>query len=192
MSLIPKAGASNVLSSVVLPGGANRGQATFLSKDPVFNAYPTYLLQAGKHIGTVASVGVNLPAVDSGVLPDVGNLIYFYFYYAVPSSSPTADPGLQVVMQTSDGFSRIATGVSQASGLNANGFNSYYVFLYPTDVTPPFDQGTLALRKVDIKYYGTSQVQRIYEFYPFVSGTNGSLQYFQFNYKTNPDSAFSL
>ena len=101
-----------VLSSVVLPGGANHGQATFLSKDPVFNVYPTYLLQAGKHVGVLPSVGVNLPTLNSGNLPSVGNLIYFYFYYAVPSGSPNADPGIRIVMQTSDGFSRIATGNS--------------------------------------------------------------------------------
>lgn len=192
MSLSPKAGASNVLSSVVLPGGANHGQATFLSKDPVFNVYPTYLLQAGKHVGVLPSVGVNLPTLNSGNIPSVGNLIYFYFYYAVPSGSPNADPGIRIVMQTSDGFSRIATGVSRATGLNANGFDSYDVFFYPTDLSPPFAQGTLGLQKVAIKYYGTSQVQRIYEFYPVVSGTNGALQYFDFSYKTIPDNAYSI
>ncbi len=192
MSLSPKASASNVLSSVVLTGGANHGQATFLSKDPIFNVYPTYLLQAGKHVGVLPSVGVNMPTLNSGNIPAIGNLIYFEFFYAVPSGTPNADPGLKVVIQTSDGFSRIANGVSTASGLNGNGFDSYYVFFSPLDFSPPFDISTLALQKVAIKYYGTSQVRKIYEFYPFIDGTNGTLQYFDFSYKTNPDNAYSI
>ncbi len=183
------ANASNLLSGVAI-GGSYKGSSVLLPFDPVFAAfnYPTYLVNSLK-FGKVGS-GWNLPAIDSGnnILPDVGNLTEFDFYYDVPNLGPSADPGLNVVIQTSDGFSRIANVVSTPYQ-TANGYNGYQVQLFPNNFSPSFSVNQTVLRTASIRYNGS--VGPIYLYYPVVSGSNTLVYYPDFSFKTTPDPRFN-
>ncbi|RTL45987.1 MAG: hypothetical protein EKK48_01210 [Candidatus Melainabacteria bacterium] len=179
--------ASNVVSGVAL-GGSFKGTSTYLPSDPAYGAgfnYHTYLINSLK--GRVAC-GVNLPTVEAGVLPDLGGFQEFQIYYDVPGLGPAADPGLSVVIQTADGFTRIANVVSSPYA-TFNNYNVYQVDLLPTDFSPSFNVNQTALRLASVRYNGSGGA--IYMFYPVVVGQNGILENSDFAFKTNSDFRFN-
>ncbi|HEY9732427.1 MAG TPA: hypothetical protein V6C89_10975 [Drouetiella sp.] len=181
------ANAGNLVSGVAL-GGSFKGSSTFLSNDPAYGSgfgYSTYLINSLK--GRVAA-GVNVPALGNGVLPDLGGFQEFQIYYDVPGQGPSADPGLNVVIQTADGFSRIANVVSIPYD-TFNGYNVYQVDLLPTDFSPAFAVNQTALRTASVRYNG--QIGGIYMFYPVVVGQNAIMQNSDFSFKTTPDFQFN-
>ncbi len=182
--------ASNVISGVTLPGPATRATSTYVAKEPGFGAYHSYLvntLPSGK-FGT----GVNLPAIynGDGVLPaSIGNFSEFYIYYDVPNNGAPANSGLNVVIQTSDGFSRIASPTSNFVQ-SSNGYNIYNIYTPATSFSPSFSPNQTILRTASVRYNGS--VGPIYMFFPIVIGANGNyLQNGDFSFKTNPDSRFN-
>lgn len=179
--------AGNIVSGVAL-GGSFKGSSTFLSNDPAYGAgfgYHTYLINSLK--GRVAT-GVNIPAVGNGVLPDLGGFQEFQIYYDVPALGPSADPGLSVVIQTADGFSRIANVVSIPYD-TINNFHVYQVDLLPTDFSPAFSVNQTALRTASVRYTGS--IGGIYMFFPVVAGQNATMQNTDFSFKTTPDFHFN-
>lgn len=183
--------ASNVISGVTLPGPATRATSTFVSKEPGFGAYPSYLvntLNSGK-FGT----GVNLPAIynGDGILPaSIGNFSEFYIYYDVPNNGgPVASSGLNVVIQTSDGFSRIASPTATFVQ-SSNGYNIYNIYAPAPAFSPSFSPNQTILRTASVRYNGS--IGQIYLFFPIVIGANGQyLSNTDFSFKTTPDSRFN-
>lgn len=185
-SAIP-ANASNLLSGVAL-GGSYKGSSTFLSVDPAFGLYPAYLVNTLKP-GRYGS-GWNLPAIDNGnnILPNVGRFNGLQFYYERANLGSSVDPNLNVVIQTNDGFSRIATATSVLAG-NNNGFSYYLVTLLPTNFTPSFNQNETRLRTASVRYNGNSGP--LYFIFPTLYGQNSILFYDDFNYRTVADPVFN-
>lgn len=180
--------ASNLVSGVAL-GGSFKGSSVYLTSDPVYGnsgPYPTYLINALKP-GRF-SCGYNLPAVNNGVLPDAGRFQELLIYYDVPNNGPAADSGLNVVIQTSDGFSRIASPTSNPYD-SGNGYNVYQIDLLPQNFSPAFSPNQTVLRTASVRYNGA--VGPIYMFYPVVAGENSIFEAFDFTYKTNPDFFFN-
>ncbi len=177
--------ASNLVTGVAL-GGSFKGSSVFLNTDPVYNTYPTYLINSLKP-GRIAS-GVNLPALNNGAVPDVGRFQEFLIYYAVPHSGPKADPGLNVVIQTADGFSRIAN-VSSIAYDSGNGFNVYQIDLLPGDFSPSFSPNQTVLRTATVRYSGS--IGSLYTFFPAIAGENAIIEATDFSYKTSPDPNFN-
>lgn len=180
--------ASNLTSGVAL-GGSYKGTSVYVSSDPLYQAgYPAYLVNTLKP-GRLGS-GWNLPAIDSGdgILPDIGNFNELDFYYDVPNFGPNADNNIAVVIQTSDGFSRIA-GISSFLNSTGNGYNGWGTYLYPSNFSPSFSPNQTVLRTVSIRYNGG--IGPIYLVYPYIYGQNNSLNYASFNYKTLPDPRFN-
>ncbi|MBS1956822.1 MAG: hypothetical protein JST89_21715 [Cyanobacteria bacterium SZAS-4] len=183
--------ASKLVSGVAFPGGSTKGSSVFLSSDPVYGpgySYPTYLINTLK-TGKVGS-GYNLPTINNGndILPNVGKFREFALYYDVPNLGPAADSGLQVVIQTADGFSRIASPISNLYNSD-NGFYTYQIDLLPGDFSPAFSPDQVVLRTASVRYTGS--IGPIYMFYPVVVGKNSTLENFDFNFKTTPDSQFN-
>ncbi|MFN8550650.1 MAG: hypothetical protein U0103_04100 [Candidatus Obscuribacterales bacterium] len=107
---------------------------------------------------------------------------------AVPNYGPKADGNIAVVIQTSDGFSRIA-GISSFLNAAANGYNGWGTYLYPNNFSPSFSPNQTVLKTVSIRYNGANGP--IYLLYPYIIGFNGSLNVDSFNYKTLPDPRFN-
>lgn len=177
--------ATNLVSGVAL-GGSLKGSSVFLNTDPVYNTYPTYLINSLKP-GRFGS-GVNLPALNNGFVPDVGRFQEFLIYYAVPQSGPSADPGLNVRIQTSDGFTRIAN-VNSTAYDSGNGFNVYQIDLLPGDFSPSFSPNQTVLRTASVRYNGS--IGSLYTFFPAIAGENGIIEATDFSYKTSPDQNFN-
>lgn len=181
--------ADNLASGVAIPGGSYKATSVALPRNPVFPSfnYPTYLLntlKTGKF-----GCGENFPAIDHGVLSSsVGNFRDFEIYYDVPNLGPAADSGLYFVIQTSDGFTRIAS-KNAILHFTANGFNSWRIILLPSDFSPSFSENQTVLQTVSARYNGS--VGPIYMYFPFVLGSDGVLTYLDFSYKTNPDFRFN-
>jgi hypothetical protein len=168
--------ASQQVSGVAIPGPSTNGSSVFVSKEPALNADPAYLVNC-LHLGSGKfGAGMNIPTLYSGNLTNLGFYNQGYIYYEVPNNGP-ATSGLSVVIQTDDGFSRIATPSSTFFG-NGNNYNIYYLFL-PTTV----------LRTESVRYNGASGP--IYLFFPVVIGDNGQLFNTDFAFKTNPDARFN-
>lgn len=180
--------ASKLVSGVAIPGGSVKGSSVFLSSDPAYGNtfnYSTYLINTLK-TGKVGC-GVNLPALNEGVLNNLGKFQEFLLYYDVPNNGPSADPGVNVVIQTSDGFSRIANAVS---GLwdSGNGYNVYQIDLLPGDFSPAFSPNQTVLQTASVRYNG--RIGPIYVFYPAVIGKQKTLEGPEWNYKVVPDPQF--
>jgi len=180
--------ASKLLSGVALPGGSAKGSSTFVAPDPAYGLYSSFLINTLK-TGKVGA-GVNLPTLNNGndILPNVGKFNDLLFYYEVSNLGPNADPGLGVVIQTQDGFTRYANPTSNTYA-SLNNYNIYQVDLTPSQFTPSFNTNQTRLRTWSIRYNGS--IGPIYVFYPFLDGQNGTLGPEDFNYKTTPDSKFN-
>lgn len=178
--------ASQQVSGVAIPGPSTKGSSVFVSKEPALNTYNSYLincLNLGKY-----GAGVNIPTLYSGDVTNLGYFSFSYIYYEVPNNGAPVNSGFSVVIQTDDGFSRIATNPASTFFQNSNNYNVYFLFMPTTAFSPSFNAHQTVLKTESVRYNGSAGP--LYMFYPVVIGDNGSL-YNEFSFKTNPDARFN-
>ena len=177
--------ASTTMSGVAF-GGSSKATSTLITPDPVFGLYQSYLVNTYKRR---LDCGWNLPELGNGnnILPDVGGLRFFEFYYEVPNLGPSADTNLVVVIQTAEGFSRVAD-VHSSNPVSKNGYNAYYVHLVPQNFIPAFNPDEKVVRTATVRYNGASGP--IYLAYPNIWGQKTVLTWTDFSAKTLPDPTF--
>jgi len=165
---------------------SNGAATTFLSGDPRVNEFFTYELQPGKGKSTTPYVGVNLPSLASGSLPNIGSFEFFVFDYEIPSTSPLADAGLKIYAQTSDGFIHIAPVVSEVEDSN-NGFTAQFVDVAYNNFTPLITFHEV-VKTINVRYSG-SAAGTIFFIAPTIAGSQNTIDGFNFN--TVNDTAFN-
>jgi len=177
--------ASTTMSGVAF-GGSSKATSTLITPDPVYRLYQSFLVNTYK---LRFDCGWNLPEIGKGnnALPDVGGLEYFEFYYEVPNLGPSADQGLVVVIQTAEGFSRVA-GVTSSKPFAQNGYNAYHVTLTPQNFIPAFNSDEKVVRTATVRYNGA--IGPIYLTYPLIWGQKSVLSWTDFSAKALPDPTF--
>lgn len=178
--------ASKLISGVAVAGPGTNASSNFVSPEPCFELYPGYFLNS---LSTSRfSTGVNLPAAFEGNLPNLGNLQEIGIYYGVPKKGNAIPQGnVQVVIQTNDGFSRIATPSSSFYGPLKNNYYVYTIVVYPSDFSPSFSNKVV--KTVSFRYNGSNG--KVVAFFPVVIGANGLLRTEDFKFKTNADGRFN-
>ncbi|MBS1956821.1 MAG: hypothetical protein JST89_21710 [Cyanobacteria bacterium SZAS-4] len=179
--------ASKQISGVAIPGPSTRATSVFRSVEPAYELYPSYLVNTA-NTGRFGA-GVNLPALynGNGIVPNLGNFQNFQIYYAVPNKGPSAGNGLQVVIQTADGFSRVSNPSSIFVGPLKNNYYVYRIELVPSDFSPSFT--AKVLRTASVRYSGT--IGPIHFFFPEIIGEQDFIRWFDWNYKTNADTRYN-
>lgn len=180
--------ASQQVSGVAIPGPSTNGSSVFVSKEPGLNQDPAYLINCLHLASGKFGAGLNIPTLYSGNLTNLGFYNQSGVFYEVPNNGPSVGSGLSVVIQTDDGFTRIASPASTFF-TNSNNYNIYSVFIPASAFSPAFNPHQTVLRTESIRYNGS--VGPIYIFFPSVIGDNGSLFNTDFSFKTNADVRFN-
>ncbi len=183
-----------LISSVARDGA----QATYRPADRwesrALDFLPSYYLQPPQNVSR-ATVGLNV----EGRLRDAGKFQVLSFKYFVPQNTPNLNPGFDVLVQTSDGFTRIASVTNNETlllgttpvrdpGLGAIA-DIYVVDLRSTDFSPSFPINTQTIERIEVQYFGT-RLFRIGSLDIF--GQNRNLIRDMFSYKTEPETQFLL
>ncbi|RTL40607.1 MAG: hypothetical protein EKK48_15210 [Candidatus Melainabacteria bacterium] len=182
------------ISSVARDGG----QATFRPADQrefrALDFVPSYYLQPPQNPSS-ATVGLNV----EGRLRDAGNFQFLSFKYFVPQNAPNLNPELDVLIQTSDGFTRFTTVTGNQTNLVGTtpvrdpGLGSiasiYAVDIRSTDFQPSFAANTLTVERIEVQYSG-NRLFRIGSLDIF--GQKRSILRDYFSYRTEPETQFLL
>lgn len=179
----------NPTTSLIIPDPAYSGTFDF---DGVFASQVSFTMtvpgSATNRSGAGSKAGWNFPAFKTGQLPaGSGDCALVESFYSVTGlSAPAADPGIRIVVQTSDGLyhtsTKTLTSIHIPNGVvtNVNGRTAWQFVPFgiansgPNNFTPPLVSGAGAeVRKIAVGFFGNSGTNSMNEIIPPTYVTGG-------------------
>jgi hypothetical protein len=184
---------SSIPVSPVVTG--KTGGAMYQYPDLVFPGsgwypYNSYTLTAPTGSGTAGYVGVNIPQLGQGLLPNLGPLAGVAFYYGVlpVGNANTTDPSFRLVAQTTDGTYHLTSPTSAVSdyygtynGINDFTYGNQNIPLYdgnngvtPSEFVPQITNSAPVINKLAVLFYGTANCKAINLLLWEIAGTSNA------------------